>query len=79
MKMNYWQPKLELMERSELEELQLKRLKSIAEKVYNSVPFYRNKFKEAGVSPDDIKSLNDLSKLPTTRKQNLRENYPFGL
>ncbi len=77
--MNYWQPKLELMERSELEELQLKRLKSIAEKVYNSVPFYRNKFKEAGVSPDDIKSLNDLSKLPTTRKQNLRENYPFGL
>jgi len=77
--MNYWQPKLELMERVELEELQLQRLKSVARKVYDNVPFYHNKFKEAGVAPEDIQSLKDLTRLPTTRKQNLRENYPFGL
>lgn len=77
--MNYWQPKLELMERTELEELQLQRLKSVARKVYDNVPFYHDKFKEAGVAPEDIQSLKDLSRLPTTRKQNLRENYPFGL
>jgi len=77
--MNYWQPKLELMERVELEDLQLQRLKSVARKVYDNVPFYHNKFKEAGVAPEDIQSLKDLTRLPTTRKQDLRENYPFGL
>ena len=77
--MNYWQPKYELMAREELEELQLRRLKSVAEKVYNSVPFYHRKFQEAGVTPEDIKSLADISRLPTTRKQDLRDNYPFGL
>lgn len=79
MEMNYWQPKYELMERRELEELQLSRLKSVAEKVYKSVPFYHRKFQEAGVAPEDIKSLADISRLPTTRKQDLRDNYPFGL
>ena len=79
MEMNYWQPKYELMQRRELEELQLRRLKSVAEKVYNSVPFYHRKFQEAGVTPEDIKSLADISRLPTTRKQDLRDNYPFGL
>ncbi len=77
--MNYWQPKYELMQRRELEELQLRRLKSVAEKVCNSVPFYHRKFQEAGVTPEDIKSLADISRLPTTRKQDLRDNYPFGL
>jgi len=77
--MNYWQPKMELMERKELEELQLRRLKSVVEKVYRSVPFYENKFKQAGVTPQDILSLKDLAKLPTTKKQDLRDNYPFGL
>ena len=77
--MNYWQPKYELMAREELEELQLRRLKSVAEKVYKSVPFYHKKFQEAGVAPEDINSLADISRLPTTRKQDLRDNYPFGL
>ncbi len=77
--MNYWQPKYELMAREELEELQLRRLKSMAEKVYKNVPFYHRKFQEAGVTPQDIKSLADISRLPTTRKQDLRDNYPFGL
>ncbi len=77
--MNYWQPKYELMAREELEELQLRRLKSVAEKVYKNVPFYHKKFQEAGVAPEDINSLADISRLPTTRKQDLRDNYPFGL
>ena len=77
--MNYWQPKLELMERKELEELQLQRLKSVVEKVYKNVPFYEKKFKQAGITPQDILSLKDLAKLPTTKKQDLRDNYPFGL
>ena len=77
--MNYWQPKYELMAREELEDLQLRRLKSVAEKVYQNVPFYHKKFQEAGITPQDIRSLADISRLPTTRKQDLRDNYPFGL
>jgi phenylacetate-CoA ligase len=77
--MNYWQPEFELMRRPELEDLQLKRLKSVVEKVYQNVPFYHHKMKEMGIAPQDIQSLKDLSRLPTTRKANLRENYPFGL
>ena len=49
--MNYWQPKYELMAREELEELQLRRLKSVAEKVYNSVPFYHQKFQRLKIRP----------------------------
>jgi phenylacetate-CoA ligase len=55
---------MELMERKELEELQLQRLKSVVEKVYKNVPFYESKFKQAGVTPQDIKSLKDLAKRP---------------
>ena len=77
--MNYWQPKIELMGRTELEELQLRRLKNVVENVYRNVPFYSNRFREIGITPEDIHSLKDLSRLPTTRKTNLRENYPFGL
>jgi len=77
--MNYWQPKFELMEREELEELQLRRLKSVVEKLYKNVPFYQRKFREAGITPQDIQSLKDVVRLPTTRKQDLRDNYPFGL
>jgi len=77
--MNYWQPKFELMEREDLEELQLRRLKSVVEKLYKNVPFYQRKFREAGITPQDIQSLKDVVRLPTTRKQDLRDNYPFGL
>lgn len=77
--MNYWQPKIELMDRTELEGLQLSRLKSTVEKVNRNVPFYHEKMLALGVTPHDIQSLDDLKKLPTTRKANLRENYPFGL
>jgi phenylacetate-CoA ligase len=77
--MNYWQPKLEMMDRSELEDLQLRRLKSTVDAVYKNVPFYHEKMQQAGISPQDIQSLRDLEKLPTTRKADLRENYPFSL
>jgi len=65
--------------REELRALQLERLKETVQRAYHLVPFYRRKFDEAGVKPEDIKSLEDLQKLPFTTKQDLRDNYPFGL
>jgi phenylacetate-CoA ligase len=67
------------MKRAELEDLQLSRLKSTVEKLYKNVPFYHNRMKELRIGPHDIHSLDDVTKLPITRKANLRENYPFGL
>ena len=69
----------ETLPREALEALQLKRLKQVVQRVYNTVGFYRRAFDQAGVQPDDIKSLDDLRKFPFTTKQDLRENYPFGL
>ncbi|WP_291327487.1 phenylacetate--CoA ligase family protein [Desulfovibrio sp. UCD-KL4C] len=69
----------ETMPREELEALQLKRLKQLCERVYANVPFYKNKFKELGITPEDIKSLSDIKKLPFTEKQDLRNHYPYGL
>lgn len=77
--MRYWQPKYETMKRDELAALQSKRLKKTAASVYENVPFYREKFRQLGIKPDDIRSAADISKLPTTRKTDLRDNYPFGL
>jgi len=65
--------------RDELKELQLARLKSLVKRVYERVPFYRKKFDELGFTPDKLKSLEDLQNLPFTTKQDLRDNYPFGL
>ena len=69
----------ETLPREALEAIQLRRLKNTVERVYATVPFYRKKFDEAGVNPSDIKSLDDLKRLPFTTKQDLRDNYPFGL
>ena len=69
----------ETMPREELEALQLRRLKSMLEKVYYNVPFYQNKFNGAGVRPENIRSLDDIRRLPFTEKQDLRDNYPYGL
>ena len=70
---------IETAEREELAALQLQRLKQTLERAYNNVPFYKQKFDEAGVSPSDLNSLSDLSKFPFLVKQDLRDNYPFGL
>ena len=69
----------ETMPRDELEQLQLKRLQYLVEKVYYNVPFYRQKFSESGIKPEHIKTLDDVKYLPFTEKQDLRNNYPFGL
>jgi phenylacetate-CoA ligase len=75
----YWQPESESMDRKELEQLQLERLESTLSRVYMNVPFYRKKFDEVKFNPDDLRSLDDLSRLPFTTKNDLRENYPYGL
>jgi phenylacetate-CoA ligase len=69
----------ERMSRDELESLQLSRLQSTVANAYANVPFYRAKFDEIGVHPDDIRSLDDVTKLPLTSKEDLRQNYPFGM
>ena len=70
---------LETMPKEALEALQLKRLQNMVERVYNLVPFYKRKLDENRVKPEDIKSLDDLKRLPFTTKQDLRDNYPFGM
>ncbi len=69
----------ETLPREVLESLQLKRLQQVVQKVYHTVGFYRRNYDEARVRPEDIKSLSDLKRLPFTTKQDLRDNYPFGL
>lgn len=71
--------KEETMSRGEIEALQLKRLQETVKRVYEKVEPYRQKMVEAGVKPEDVKSLKDLSKLPFVTKQDMRDNYPFGL
>ncbi len=69
----------ETLPREALEALQLKRLQQVLKRVYHMVGFYRKSFDEAGVNPEDIRSLDDLKLLPFTTKNDLRDNYPFGL
>lgn len=82
MKGEYWDPEIEKMHRDELEKLQLKKLKWQVERAYNNSEFYREKFKGAGVTPEDIKKLDDVSKLPILTKTDLRKEQtkfpPFG-
>jgi phenylacetate-CoA ligase len=69
----------ETLPREALEALQLKRLQQVAQRVYHTVGFYRRSFDEAGVKPEDLKTLGDLQRFPFTTKQDLRDGYPFGL
>ena len=71
--------KEETLPREEIETIQLARLKQTVGQVWEKVPAYRKKMEEAGVKPEDIKSLKDLGKLPFVTKQDMRDNYPFGL
>ncbi len=75
----YWNKTNECMERKGLRELQLERLKQLVSRLYHDVPFYRNEFQKIGIIPEDIKSLDDLANLPFTTKNDLRDNYPYGL
>ena len=76
---SYYDPEHETMSRDRLAQLQLERLQETVKKVYQSVPFYKNALKARGIEPGDIKSLDDIKKLPFTYKQDLRDNYPYGL
>ena len=69
----------ETIPRDELKELQLRRLRDVCARVYANVPFYKKRFDEAGIKPDDIKTLDDLKLIPFTEKQDLRDHYPYGL
>jgi phenylacetate-CoA ligase len=69
----------ETMPREALEAIQLQRLQTTLERVYATVPFYKESFKNAGVKPSDIKSLTDLQRIPFTVKKDLRDNYPYGM
>ncbi|UXD21309.1 phenylacetate-CoA ligase [Ignicoccus pacificus DSM 13166] len=70
---------IEKAPRKEIEELQLKRLRQTVRHAYENVPLYRRKLDEAGVKPDDIKSLDDIRKIPFTMKDDLRKEYPYGM
>jgi len=73
-----WGPE-ETLSREEMTKIQIERLQKVCERVYSRVPFYKKKFDENGVKPADIKSIQDVVKLPFTKKADLRDNYPYGL
>jgi len=77
--MKYWDETFETMPLEEMRRFQSEHLKKTLTWVYEKIPFYKNKFDEQGIRPEDIKTLEDLSKLPFTAKTDLRDNYPFGL
>ena len=74
-----WNESRECMDREELRKLQSARLVKTVDRVYHNVPFYRKKMQELGLEPGDIRGVEDLEKLPFTTKDDLRDNYPFGL
>ena len=76
---NYYQPEIETAPRETIRALQSERLAATVKRVYERVPHYRSRMQEHGVAPDDIRSVDDLSKLPFTYKQDLRDTYPYGM
>lgn len=69
----------ETMPREDLEAIILRRLKATIDRIYSNVPFYRRKFEENSITPNDIQSLEDLKRIPFTTKEDLRDNYPYGM
>lgn len=74
-----WNETAETMSREDLEQLQLERLQSTLNRVYKNVKFYRTRFDEIGIEPPDVRSREDLEKIPFTTKEVLRDNYPYGM
>lgn len=77
--MQYWNQTYECMSREEMTEVQTERLIRTVKRVYYNVPFYHDRMQKAGIEPGDIKSLEDLKKLPFTNKEDLRDTYPYGM
>jgi phenylacetate-CoA ligase len=74
-----WNKTFETMSRSEMRECQSRRLVEAVERIYHNVPYYRSKMQKAGITPEDVRGMDDLKNLPFTTKDDLRDNYPFGL
>lgn len=74
-----WNKEAECMSQVQKEKLQLDRLQDVVKQAYNNVPYYKKRFDDAGIKPEDIKTLKDIEKLPFTSKSDLREAYPFGM
>ena len=77
--MEIWNSHFECMDREGIKHVQSARLRETVERIYFNVPFYRNRMQEAGLGPESINTIDDISKLPFTTKDDLRDNYPFGL
>ena len=75
----YWNKEIETAPRVRIKEIQLENLKKCVKRVYEKVPLYKQKFDEAKIVPEDIKTLDDLKKIPFTYKEDLRKTYPFGM
>jgi len=75
----YFNEEFETLPRPALEALQLKRLRSVVERVWRTVPFYQESFRKVGVTPESIRHLEDIRRLPFTTKQDMRDSYPYGL
>ena len=76
---HYYQPEIECASREEIIKIQNEKLVKQVRHVWDNVPYYRKKMEEKGVTPDDVKSIDDLYKLPFLSKDDLRESYPFGM
>ncbi|WP_319228543.1 phenylacetate--CoA ligase [Draconibacterium orientale] len=74
-----WNEKIECASRDEMAAVQSERLKQTVQRIYHNIPSYRTKMQEIGMLPDDVRSVEDLKKLPFTNKTDLRDNYPFGM
>jgi phenylacetate-CoA ligase len=77
--LDYWNSRIERAPLEELQEIQARKLRQLVDNVYRSSQFYRKRFKDAGVRPEDIKTLDDVSRLPFTYKRDLRDNYPTNM
>jgi phenylacetate-CoA ligase len=75
----YWNKHAEIMDRSQMAELQGARLQELVSRLYHASPFYRSRFQAEGLLPEDIRSLDDISRLPFVTKQDMRDNYPYGM
>ncbi len=77
--MEFWDKRNECMDRGEIQQLQLERLQATLNRVYKNVRHYRNMFRQIDFMPEDLKSLEELSNLPLTTRQDLMDNYPYGM
>jgi phenylacetate-CoA ligase len=77
--MEIWNRHFECMDRTDLRLIQSQRLRETVERIYFNVPYYRNKLQEAGLGPENINTIDDITKLPFTTKNDLRDTYPFGM